>query len=258
LNKAKAKADTIVCKSNLRQQGIGLATYVSDYQAYPQLTTEIAQASGQFWFQVLQPYVGDRWPGDNVKSTAGPIQYLTDTNSGHHVFMCPGYDRIHGVYFHPGGNIFVEKYGGAGAYAYNAIDGLDINTFGFGGVPLPFMQPYELRPIREAQVASPSRMITIGDSTIGSPEPYGPDQIGIAIAPLVLFTSPRKSPTAQDKGMLQRHAGIWNQSFVDGHVESGKRETFFLWTDEVLKLWNRDNQAHKDAWLSGAPILPNP
>jgi prepilin-type processing-associated H-X9-DG protein len=56
-----------------------------------------------------------------------------------------------------------------------------------------------------------------------------------------------KSLNAQDKAMIQRHGGRWNQVFCDGHVENGGLDTFFNYQkDEVLKLWNRDNLPHRE------------
>ena len=55
--------------------------------------------------------------------------------------------------------------------------------------------------------------------------------------------------TPQDKAMLQRHGGGWNEAFCDGHVENGGLSAFFNnRKDDVLRLWNRDNQAHRERW----------
>jgi prepilin-type processing-associated H-X9-DG protein len=57
------------------------------------------------------------------------------------------------------------------------------------------------------------------------------------------------SLTPQDKAMLQRHGSRWNQVFCDGHVEDGGLAKFFDYRrDEVLMLWNRDNQPHRERW----------
>lgn len=50
----------------------------------------------------------------------------------------------------------------------------------------------------------------------------------------------------------KRHAGRWNVSFCDGHVESLKiRQLFDVRKDEILKRWNNDNQPHRELidWL---------
>jgi len=49
----------------------------------------------------------------------------------------------------------------------------------------------------------------------------------------------------QGKPILQRQ-GRWNEAFCDGHVENGGLAKFFDFRkDQVLMLWNRDNQPHR-------------
>src|SRR5256885_468281 len=57
LSRAKQAAENAVCRSNLRQQGIGLAMYLNEFREYP------PSRAPKFWMQSLQPYVGDKWPG---------------------------------------------------------------------------------------------------------------------------------------------------------------------------------------------------
>jgi len=264
LSRAKLAADNAACKSNLHQQGLGLAMYVSDFHEYPRYFTGKDFAHpGQFWMQVLASYVRDKWPDDTVlEDSTGVV--LGPSNAtptpGNRVFACPGYNRVQGVYFNsinPSGNS-VAMFGGTGAYAYNAADGVSTATFGFGGMPLdqPFTSLNQLRPIKETQVLNPSGMIAIGDSTIEPPEPDGPYQMGLPIAPwfwhlanATFSTNVDPGLTAQDKAMQQRQGGRWNQVFCDGHVENGSLAKFFDYRkDQVLTLWNRDNQPHRERW----------
>ncbi|PYK97139.1 MAG: hypothetical protein DME19_17290 [Verrucomicrobia bacterium] len=265
LSRAKQAAGSAICQSNLRQQGIGLALYVGDFGVYPRYCTGTLwfSAPGRFWMQVLENHIGDKWPGDNViEGPNGEVVGRISTNSANRAFACPGYNRVGGVYYQPGSPD--GMFGGTGAYAYNASDGVTVDAFGFGGKPLDetFTNLSQLRPIREVEVVNPSRMISIGDSTILPPEPDGPYSMGVPMAPWFWHLAiARFSPsmqdsdralTPQDKAMLQRHggAGRWNEAFCDGHVENGSLGMFFDYrNDEVLKLWNRDNKAHK----SGAP-----
>src|SRR5580765_2634465 len=64
LQRAKTAADGAVCRSNLRQQAIGLTLYVQDFRAYPRFCTgtSIFTAPGQFWTELLGNYVKDKWP----------------------------------------------------------------------------------------------------------------------------------------------------------------------------------------------------
>ncbi len=48
LARAKAKAQTIACGNNLRQQGIGMVLYVNESSAYPKANA---------WPYVLDPYI---------------------------------------------------------------------------------------------------------------------------------------------------------------------------------------------------------
>jgi prepilin-type N-terminal cleavage/methylation domain-containing protein/prepilin-type processing-associated H-X9-DG protein len=166
LSRAKQAADNAVCQSNLRQQGIGLAMYVTEFDAYPRHCTGTALfwAPGKFWMQVLENYVGDKWPEDNVvEGPNGEVRGMASTNSyPMGVAMAPWFWHL--------------------------------------------------------AIARFSASIQDAD----------------------------RSLTRHDKAMLQRHGGRWNQAFCDGHVENGSLEMFFDYRkDEVLKLWNRDNKAHK-------------
>src|SRR5258707_9549867 len=129
LNRAKSAADSAGCKSNLRQQVMGLVMYVNDFQAYPRLCTgtDFFRAPGQFWMQSLAGYVHDKWPDDTVVEDAnGAILGPSNASPGNRVFACPGYNRFQGVYFNS--TNLNGMLGGTGAYAYNAADGVALST----------------------------------------------------------------------------------------------------------------------------------
>ena len=119
-----------------------------------------------------------------------------------------------------------------------------------------------IRPVRESEVLSPSAMIAIGDSEIPAVRGLPAGAIlGHIMAPFLqvnLLLSEQFAhmpgippppslllfPT--DKAMLGRHGGRWNMLFCDGHSQNGKLGQFFNFTDDnVLRLWNRDNQPHR-------------
>ncbi|MDB6038693.1 MAG: prepilin-type N-terminal cleavage/methylation domain, partial [Verrucomicrobiales bacterium] len=249
----EAIGQSALCRSNLRQQGIGLAMYVNDFRAYPLYTTGYPLETIKFWMQFLEPYVGNKWPEDYVPSADA------SKKPGKGVFACPSYSRIGGVYYHP--ELTKGSPGGNGAYAYNGSDFFGgWGTLGFGaGAGI------QLRAVGENEVMNPSRMISIGDAAIDgrfaeprfSGGPTESDLTGITAAPWFWHLSMAKfsaslhgadqSLNVQDKAMLQRHGGRWNQLFCDGHVENGNLEKFFDYRkDEVLKLWNRDNLPHRE------------
>jgi prepilin-type processing-associated H-X9-DG protein len=201
----------------------------------------------------LESYCGSTWPDDYVPG----VDAAKKPDKG--ILACPGYSRMGGVYYHP--QELKGSVGGNGAYAYTGGSDLfaawTVSGLGLGrGL---------MGSVRENEVMNPSRMISIGDATIdgqftaprfaGGPKEF--DLTGITAAPwfwhlpMARFSSALpendRSLNVQDKAMLQRHGGRWNEVFCDGHVENGSLEKFFDFRkDEVLKLWNRDNLAHRE------------
>ncbi len=248
LSRAKQAAGISVCQSNLRQQGLGLSMYVSDFRAYPRLFAAqsfVVPDPGPFWMQLVAPYTGGKWPADSVvKGAQGEILGPSTNATGSGVFACPGYNRVGGVYYHAGEP--AGTFGGNGAYAYNARDGIGPTPFGFGGAPIgePLTGGVQLRPIRETEVASPSRMISIGDCTIVPNSSAGnSDMMATTMAPSPWLGW--EDPMPQGRAMMARHGGRWNELFCDGHVQGGGVNAFLDFTkDGVIRLWNRDNQPH--------------
>jgi type II secretory pathway pseudopilin PulG len=60
LNRAKEAGYTTACKSNLHQLGIALATYASDFNAYPIYNVSHQELPGPppatWWHNALEPY----------------------------------------------------------------------------------------------------------------------------------------------------------------------------------------------------------
>ena len=150
-----------------------------------------------------------------------------------------------------------------GAYGYNALQGTYGGPYGpahaIGSASfLPLGLADGFRAVSESEVVAPSQMIAIGDSQIGDvgfgTDPQTDLLTGFFLAPLpenyLLYLQVRPgTPAASDPGtisMLRRHGGRWNMVFCDGHIQHGSVRAFFDWSgDEVLKLWSRDNQAHR-------------
>jgi len=100
LTRAREKADSAVCKSNLRQMGIGLQVYLGDYGAY----VIFGPANGRLWNQELPPYVGAAWPGD------GASFYRTGAYDQKQSICLPSYIRLPGRF-----------HAVWGAYGYNWV-----------------------------------------------------------------------------------------------------------------------------------------
>jgi len=266
LNRAKLAADSAVCRSNLRQQEIGLAVYASDFGAYPPYYSGPAPSPQlEYWMERLSSYVGgDKWPARNYPPIGEAIGYRASARKS--VFACPGYDRLRGFYQ---GNEIRESLV-FGAYGYNGgappifISSL-VFVFdgGLGGVELgsdPNHPRGTFDSARESQVVNPSQLIAIGDSQMWqSAEGAVPSVIGgYSSAPMFnsvgcslvdrqLGTGGPLSPLLRaEEGMVRRHGNRWQMVFCDGHVESGRVVKFFNYhSDDVLRLWNRDNQARR-------------
>jgi len=257
LGQAKAAAHRTVCRNNLRQQGIATTMYVGDFGAYPLYNTPAyplpdrpGELGWDMWLDLLEPYLGDRWPQDNWPGKGTPPPARTG------VFACPGYNRIGGIY---------KKYtqGATGAYAYHATGshmftgGSADNFVGTSGLAggTSLTEP---SPVREGEITNPSEMIAIGDSQIivadGRPPEHITGQVHFPVPISLLrrlFPSPKSvlppSPLLPGElGMLNRHTGQWGMVFCDGHVEMAKLARFWDFRrDDVARKWNRDNQPHR-------------
>src|SRR6516162_5006981 len=61
LSRARSKAETTMCRSNLHQWGLGLEMYVGDFEVYPPSGT-VEDGGGTLtyqWYERLQGYTGE-------------------------------------------------------------------------------------------------------------------------------------------------------------------------------------------------------
>jgi prepilin-type N-terminal cleavage/methylation domain-containing protein/prepilin-type processing-associated H-X9-DG protein len=256
LSRARSKAETTMCRSNLHQWGLGLEMYVGDFQVYPPTGT-VEDNSGtltQQWYERLQRYTGEpfrilhsdqRFIGDGIK-------------------ICPAYRRLGGLL--PWYQIMPD-----GAMGKEMIYGYDYNDRGFtrksqprlglGGTPMtaPTVIPtvWQVTCTRESDVVCPSDMIAVGDaalwtfghfsftSTWNLPAPgsvlYN-TEIGLAAA-----WDPNGDIQDTLKYIRKRHDGRWNMVFCDGHAVTFKTtELVDYHSDPVLQHWNRDHLPHRE------------
>src|SRR5438132_2917115 len=109
LNRAKEAGYTTRCKSNLRQLGIALANYVSEFNAYPVYDALHEEQPGPppstFWHEYLEPYSRATWD-TNV--------YQGRANSKNALYVCPSQARlVNNPTFYP------DYWKSIGSYGYN-------------------------------------------------------------------------------------------------------------------------------------------
>jgi prepilin-type N-terminal cleavage/methylation domain-containing protein/prepilin-type processing-associated H-X9-DG protein len=118
-------------------------------------------------------------------------------------------------------NIFLLSYGynmGGVVSDENADD-----NFGLGGRPSTHV------PVTDSQVVAPADMMAIGE----------------IFQSRLAFT--RNTANAVTLFAHQRHQGLANVVFCDGHVESPTLQFLFADTsDGALSRWNRDHQPHRE------------
>jgi prepilin-type processing-associated H-X9-DG protein/prepilin-type N-terminal cleavage/methylation domain-containing protein len=258
LSRAKMAADSAVCKSNLRQWGLGLRMYVDDYGGYPLdgiSGPTAASSDDRLWHQRLGSYAGAKWPQWNATNKCYEPQK--------DVAVCPAFGRLPNLYY---GEAFWPRWG---SYGYNGLGITGIigdESVGFGlirrgGAELVVLLSRTPDPtIRESEVVNPSDMIAIGDSVLEKDlqqrllgsynlSPVYPVNRGNLRIWAELGLRPPLPPDDPYSAMVEtkrRHGGSSNVLFCDGHVEQLTLGRLFdLRLDEVRKRWNRDNLPHR-------------
>lgn len=98
LNKAKGRAQAILCAGNMKQVGVGFAMYVEDYQYYPYYNRNV----GADWF---------KWHGYILGSMKSyKADYVPDAIwQKEKVFQCPTYAEDKYPYMSYGMNYYIER-----------------------------------------------------------------------------------------------------------------------------------------------------
>ena len=216
LNKAKAQAQSARCKSNLRQYGIALQTYLVDYEKYPTHYGWNSWGLVPVWETELQQYFGLRW-----------------TNRSFH---CPAYKGpvVSGTTNEP------DYSSNLSSYAYNSrgsssfADSL-LCLGPLGGAP---------QAIPASRVKAPSEMMAFADSRMLSGRGAAPGWPDYSIFQNDYFQL--RGPGFGEIDPL-RHGKNYNVLFCDGHVAPIPRLDFVTVTNIAVNL-NNDHQPHPETW----------
>ncbi len=224
LSRAKSLAQLTKCKSNVRQMGIGLISYVGDYGAYP---GKFFPGDGELvldklWIQMIEPYTMSRWNAP--------------------LYDCPGF-RYKKVPFEP---LSRQDKGG---YAYNMAGAVSRNQAGailglgpdITGELTPRGAPV-LSQVRESRIVAPSDMAAIGDAY----DEYDPPANGGLTLQYGYQLGDRAMKERARLSTRKRHTGAFTVVFCDGHVEHMNPSKLFGQDDAALRRLNNDNQPHRD------------
>lgn len=231
LSQAKATAHSAKCRSNLRQMGLALTFYVSDYAVYPPLNGyEPAQGGEIKWHDYLNAALQSR---TQPKQAAAGI-------SG--IFRCPTHRPLPDFY--------------SPSYGYNALGAGGTGLAGSWTVPQSLGDWPRHLGLPDTAVRSPSEMIAIGDGyaayrtakTSGGQSFTDPDGLlveGELLGRGTVLESDFLTKLVRPKEARRRHRGRLNVAFCDGHVEAETiAALFFVDSADTIRRWNADNEAH--------------
>ena len=220
LSQAKARAKTTACKNNVRQIGIALSLYTTEFGYYPPSNASAQIPGGAtnnvvyIWADLLLPHVA----------------------SNRDIFFCPANKPIFKWTNSP-----IDIWHVGFSYGYNDGGGGSLKSTIPGHIPdkslglgwsQQFYGPDWLKPVPESEVLAPADLIALGDTT----SDYWYD---VAITPQFSF----KKLWPGD-----RHNLSANILFCDGHVELMKQDKLVEETDSMRRRWNRDHEPHPETW----------
>jgi prepilin-type N-terminal cleavage/methylation domain-containing protein/prepilin-type processing-associated H-X9-DG protein len=232
LSRARERARSIQCVNNVRQLRLALQGFVTENRVYP-LGVNPNSGDGPYpehngsWVAALQhsELSGARTSTNRIPSRV----YL---HQG--VWQCPSAPKRPDLPPNRGYLSYGYNYYGLSAQT-------DTNSLGLGGHYVSNGSRAPAPPVSDSEVTSPSAMMAIGDSFMGSSGT-------IHDGGLILWrTSGVEGNLRSTERSYSRHQGHANVVFCDGHVESPTLKVLFEDTsDQALVRWNRDHLPHRD------------
>ena len=199
LSKAREKARAALCANNLKQIGIGFMLYLQDYdECFPPRGWNF---TGYYrcYAELIAPYIGVK-----IDRSRGDglwdMYYSRDASPN--LFLCPSARKLHSPSHTP-------------HYGYNSYG---LGTYNYTSA---FGRTY---PTKLSKIKFPSEMLLCMDAW--SNGVYGSNGVDAALAPVGVYYG------------HFRHNIFANILFVDGHVESHRREWFCFESGNYGTLYN--------------------
>jgi prepilin-type N-terminal cleavage/methylation domain-containing protein/prepilin-type processing-associated H-X9-DG protein len=220
--RAKAKIYQTQCLSNLRQHSLAIHSFMGDHSTFPLFLNP-------GWKFGIEPDHSSTFFGALAKYGLGPIE-------GNHVYICPSAARQK-VPLTPKDD--PRPIAGYGYNVWGTGRRLEDEPLGLGGRRL--MGQLLIGPVQDSEIANPSEMLLMGDGVRGWNKTC---EDGVA----VIARSPdAKEYVESNTRVPQRHNKRLPTIFVDGHAQIISLERLFeSRADSDLRLWNRDDQPHRE------------
>lgn len=223
VSQAKRRARSAVCGSNLRQQGVMLASFSAQFDAFPAILPD------KEW----QKFPGQKasWVSAVFQDILPSIKPANGERAFRGILNCPSSPTDLSTF---------KKDMIFASYGYNAwgiLSGNEMESLGLGRQG----PGTNIVPVKPESIASPAGMFAFGDGVRG----WGrrvQDSSGY-----IDLTKGVQENRVTILRVNARHSSRLNYGFVDGHVDSLPVGDCFSVTDPVsIRRWTRDNSPHNE------------
>jgi prepilin-type N-terminal cleavage/methylation domain-containing protein/prepilin-type processing-associated H-X9-DG protein len=237
LANAKAKAKQTGCLNNVKQLGLALQQFLTDYHVYP-----LVFVPKEIRAQYPEHDLG--WNGalESTELSGASTVRLGGMQGAiaRGIWICPAANHPQAL---SSNRWAVNSYGYNGFGVYKSSANLpNMPLHGLGGTTRGLSWALVAPPVADSAVVAPSDMMAIGDGFRGND--------GIVTDETMLFG---RDANAQEfypestRHAAERHQTKANVVFCDGHAESPTFQKLFQDADPAsLSRWNRDHLPHED------------